>query len=100
MRLNSKVVQFYITEQTIPFEENIEQPPEYKLEKYENLQEGCIRYGWISNIINVEFLLSNCLSCNTLLYQKEISIKIEELYKETPKSDRYCICMGLTLSLL
>lgn len=42
MRLNSKVVQFHITEQTIPFEENVEQPPDYKFEKYENLQERCI----------------------------------------------------------
>lgn len=32
MRLNSKVVQFHITEQTIPFEENVEQPPDYKFE--------------------------------------------------------------------
>ena len=44
---------FYI-ELMVLFEENFDWAHQHKLEKYEDLQEQCIRNGWITNVFPIE----------------------------------------------
>ncbi len=38
----------------VPFEENFDWAHQRKLEKYEDLQEQCVRNGWITNVFPIK----------------------------------------------
>ena len=49
-----KAKQVFVIELTVPYEENFDWAHQYKLEKYEDLQEQCVRNGWITNVFPIE----------------------------------------------
>ena len=49
-----KAKKVFVIELTVPFEENFNWAHQCKLEKYEDLQEQCVRNGWITNIFPIE----------------------------------------------
>ena len=49
-----KAKQVFVIELTVPYEENFDWAHHRKLEKYEDLQEQCVRDDWITNIFPIE----------------------------------------------
>ena len=58
----------FVSELTVPFEENFDCAQQHKLEKSENLQEQCVRNGWITNALPIEVRCRGFIANSTSVF--------------------------------
>ena len=61
-------------ELTVPFEENFDCAHQPKLEKYEDLQEQCVRNGWITNVFPIEVGCRGFIANSTSLFLTDLGL--------------------------
>ena len=69
-----KAKKVFAIELTVPFEENFNWAHQRKLEKYEDLQEQCVRNGWITNVFPMEVRCRGFIVNSTFVFLTNLGL--------------------------
>ena len=95
-----KAKKVFVIELTVPYEENFVWAHQRKLEKYEDLQEQCVRNGWTTNVFPIEVGCRGFIANSTSVFLTNLGLPPSDKRKYMEKiQDKALTASALDLAI-